>query len=72
MFRSLRQRAQLLGVGERVPAQLAAVEDLVGAHAPQRRRVGVDRHRRARADVADAVDVGGAEVERLARLERRA
>ena len=48
-------------------AQLAAGQDLVGAHPPQRRRIRVDRHRRARAGVAHAVDVGGAEVERLAR-----
>ena len=54
------QRPQLLGVRERVAAQLAAGQHLVGAHPPQRRRVGVDRDRRLRAGVADAVDVGGA------------
>ena len=44
-------RTQLLGVGDRVALQLAARLDLVGAHPPQRRRVGVDRHRRAAAGV---------------------
>ena len=60
------ERAQLLGVGDRVALQLAAGHRLVGAHPPQRRRVGVDRHRRAVAGVRDAVDVRGGEVDRLA------
>ena len=37
------ERAELLGVGPRVVQQLAAGQDLVGAHPPQRRRVGVQR-----------------------------
>ena len=41
----------------------------VGAHPPERRGVGVDRDRRARARVGHAVDVGGGEVDRLAGAE---
>ena len=39
------ERPQLLGVGDGVAPQLARRRDLVGAHPPQRRRVGVQRHR---------------------------
>ena len=52
-------------------AQLAAVADLVRAHPPQRRRVGVDRHGRVVAGVQHAVDVGRGERERLAGAPRR-
>src|SRR6476660_4162537 len=67
--RGLGERPQLLRVGHRVAAQLAVGPDLVGAHPPQRRRVGVDAHGRPRAPVAHAVDVGGGEAERAAGAE---
>jgi hypothetical protein len=38
---------------ERAPARLAVVAHLVGAHAPQRRRVGVDGHGALAGGVAD-------------------
>src|SRR4051812_21658721 len=62
--------AQLLFVGERVAAELAAWEHLVRAHAPQRRRVRVDGHGGRRSGMADAVDLGRAEPERLTGRER--
>ena len=68
--RSRRERAQLLGVGDRVAAHRAVGLQLVGAHAPQRRRVGVDGHGGDVAGVADAVDVGGGEGEALARADQ--
>ena len=52
-------------------SQLPVLKYLVGAHPPQRRRIGVDRHRRLLARVADAVDVGRAELERPAGLATR-
>ena len=48
----------------------SVVGDDVRAHALQRRRVGVERDRRAGARVADAVDVRGREMEALAGRER--
>src|SRR4051812_47306680 len=59
------QGLELLRVGQRVPAQLAGLGDLVRANPPQRRRVGVQRDGRAATGMADAVDVRGAERECL-------
>ena len=47
-------------------AQRAVRVDLVGAHAPQRRRVGVDRDGEGGVVLAHAVHVGGVEVEGVA------
>src|SRR4051812_7130264 len=58
---------QLLGVGDRLPAQRAVPLHRVGAHPPQRRRVGVDGDRRRGAVLVHPVHVRGVEVERLPR-----
>ena len=65
-------RPQLLGVGDRRPAQGPVGVDRVGAHPPQRRRVGVDRHGRAARLLVHAVHVRGVEVEHRARGVPRA
>src|SRR4051794_32289707 len=57
------ERAQLLGVGDGVALELAGLLDLVGAHPPQRRRVGMNRDGGAVTGVHDAGGVrrGGRE-----------
>ena len=49
--------------------ELAAIQDLVGAHPPQRRRVRVDRHRGVVSAVTHAMDVGRREVKRVTGLD---
>src|SRR4051812_11230021 len=64
------ERAQLLRIGEGMALELAGLLDLVGAHPPQRRRVGVDGDGGAVTGVQDAVDVRRGEREGLARVHR--
>src|ERR687886_57784 len=56
-------RPKLLGVRDRGAPQRAVRGDGIGAHPPERRRVGVDRDRGFGGVLAHAVDVGGVEVE---------
>src|SRR5580698_4239279 len=55
-LRSERLRAKLLLVGERLALERAARPDSVGAHARERRRIGVNRDRRLGAAVEHAMD----------------
>src|SRR4051794_7735080 len=61
---------QLLGVGDRLAAKRAVPPRRVGAHAPERRRVGVDGDGEPVAVVAHPMHVGRVEVERLTRRVR--
>ena len=63
------QAEKLVGVRHRRPAHDAVAVGLVVAHAPERRRVDVDRARgrRLAAGMAHSVDVGRVEDERAAR-----
>src|SRR5439155_7399415 len=65
---ALQQRAYLVCVGDRGSAAVVVCVTLVVAHPPQRRRVDMDRSRRATPRVPHAMDVRGVEVERRSGL----